>query len=172
MPIFKRGANATKKGITRILSDQEEIKILELLRNFDHDGKRLYFSEMADLIELLVDTGMRLGEAMNLRYKDINYTSNVISIHMDMGNNSRRVPMTYRVREVLQRRQIPDTVKPFNITSVQADFAWRWIGEQMGLKHDRQFVIYCLRRTFAIRHLDMGVEPNVIKQWLGLHANK
>ena len=81
MPITKRRPSVSRKGIARVISEQEEMKILDLLRNADHEGKKVYYPEMADLIEVLLDTGMRLGEALNLRYKDIDYTKNVINIH-------------------------------------------------------------------------------------------
>jgi integrase len=167
MSIFKRGTNATKKGITRIISDQEEIQILELLRNVEHDGNRFYFPEMADLIEVLVDTGMRMLEAIELTYSDINFEINVIIIRVTKGFNHRRIPMTKRVAAILKRRQTVDQHKPFNLTDIQILHSWIWARGRMGLKFDKGFVLYALRRTCAFRLVNAGIEPDVIQDWLG-----
>ena len=52
------------KGRIRTISTEEEGRALEMLRN-DHGTKRSYYPEVADLVEVLADTGMRLSELLN-----------------------------------------------------------------------------------------------------------
>jgi integrase len=64
----------------RVVTKIEQTTILELLRKAEQLGKKHYYIEAADMVEVLVDTGMRLSELLNLKYEDVNYTSNLISI--------------------------------------------------------------------------------------------
>ena len=43
-------------------------------------SRRHFFSEVADLVEVLVDTGMKLSETLDLVHDDINFGTNLISI--------------------------------------------------------------------------------------------
>lgn len=62
-------------------------------------------SEVADLVEVLVDSGLRLGEALALDYESINFETNLMSIWFNKGDRPRSIPMTSRVRSILERRK-------------------------------------------------------------------
>lgn len=158
-----------RRGRIRVISKQEEQQVLDLLRQ-DHGGKRVYYGEFADLVEVLVDTGMRLGEALNLRYEDIDFKTNLISIWINKGDRPRSVPMTYRVRRTLEARQTSKQEKPFNIKAHQAETAWRWARKEMEKEADKEFVIHALRHTTASRMVNAGVDLYVVKDILG-HAS-
>jgi integrase len=151
----------------RIITREEEAKLVAVLRNTEGNQKRSYFSEVADLIEVLVYTGIRKLEVMQLRYSDVDFENNMIIIRMSMGNSHRRIPMTKRVATILKRRQAVDHDRPFNITEMQIRMAWTWAKEQMGLKADRGFVLYALRWTCAYRLINAGANFYMIKLWLG-----
>lgn len=60
-----------RKGRIRVISREEEQQIVQALR-FEHTSiRRSSFPQMADMVEVLIDTGMRLGEVRNIRYEDI-----------------------------------------------------------------------------------------------------
>lgn len=159
-----------RKGRIRVLSKEEERQVIDLLRYADHSLRRAYFPEVADLVEVLVDTGLRLGEALNLRYEDIDFNSNLISIWINKGDRPRSVPMTSRVRNVLEARQSSNQEKPFTIKAHQAETAWRWLRKEMGKEADKEFVIHSLRHTTASRMVNAGVDLYVVKDILG-HAS-
>lgn len=159
-----------RRGRIRVLSKEEERQVIGLLRNTDHGYRRAYFPEVADLVEVLIDTGMRLGEALSLRYEDIDYKSNLISIWINKGDRPRSVPMTSRVRNVLETRQASNQEKPFTIKAHQAETAWRWARKEMGKEADKEFVIHSLRHTTASRMVNAGVDLYVVKDILG-HAS-
>ena len=68
------------KGRIRVISREEEGRVVNLLRNTKHNSRRHFFSAVADLVEVLVDTGMRLSEVLDLVYDDINFETNLISL--------------------------------------------------------------------------------------------
>jgi integrase len=140
-----------RKGRIRVLSREEEKKIVQLLRDREHGKRRAYFPEVGDLIEVLLDTGMRLSEALNMQYEDINFTTGLISIWVNKGDRPRSVPMTTRVRGILFARIADNPSQPFSIKDHQAETAWRWVRKEMALEGDKEFVIHSTRHTCASR---------------------
>lgn len=155
------------KGRIRVISKDEETMAVNLLRNTGHSKRREFYYDVADLVEVLVDTGMRLSEALTLTYEDVNFNSNLIHIWINKGERPRSVPMTKRVASILKKRSEGKAKNPFNLTTYQSDKAWAWAREQMGLKHDNEFIIHALRHTCASRLVNAGVDLYVVKEWLG-----
>ena len=155
------------KGRIRVLTKEEELTVVSLLRDTDHNGKRSYYPEAADLVEVLVDTGCRLSEVLNLQYEDINWNTDLISIWINKGDKPRSIPMTKRVRAILLARQEGNWVKPFTMDIHQAQKAWNWARKRMLLDVDTEFVIHALRHTCATRLLDKGIDLYTVKEWLG-----
>jgi integrase len=155
------------EGRIRVLTDEEETTVVNLLRNTAHSRKRYYYPEVADLVEVLVDTGCRLSEMLKLKYKDINFKNNLISIWVNKGEKPRSMPMTTRVRRILHARNSGSLAKPFRVSIDQAERAWRWTRGMMELQDDAEFVIHALRHTCASRLVNNGVDLYVVKEWLG-----
>lgn len=154
------------KGRIRTLSREEEAEVVSLL-TLNQSGRRSYHPEVGELVMVLVDTGMRLSEALNLRYKDIDFQTGLLSIWVNKSDRPRSLPMTSRVRRILESRMETNPVKPFSIKAHQAETAWRWARKEMGLERDNQFVIHALRHTCASRLIAGGVDLYVVKEWLG-----
>jgi integrase len=159
-----------RKGRIRVLSKEEELRVIDLLRNTDHGPRRGYFPEVADLVEVLIYTGMRLSEALDMRYEDVDFTTGLISIWINKGDRPRSVPMTSRARRVLETRKEGNPVKPFSIKNHQVETAWKWIRKEMGLQRDKEFVPHALRHTCASRMVNKGIDLYVVKDILG-HAS-
>ncbi|MBC7962826.1 MAG: site-specific integrase [Steroidobacteraceae bacterium] len=156
-----------RNGRIRVITKAEESIIVGLLRNAEQTGKKTYYTEAADLMEVLVDTGMRLSELLNLTYADISFCSNLISIWINKGERPRSIPMTKRVRVIMEERQQISSVKPFSITIHETERAWQWIRAEIGLVGDKEFVIHALRHTCASRLVNAGIDLYVVKEWLG-----
>lgn len=156
-----------RKGRIRTLSRQEEESVIKLLRNTKHNNRRYFYPDVADLVEVLVDTGMRLNEALALNYDDVNFSANLISIWYNKGDRPRSIPMTKRVRSIMEARKISGAVKPFNLKDYQAENAWRWARKEMKLEKDTEFVLHALRHTCASRLVNKGIDLYVVKEWLG-----
>lgn len=159
-----------RKGRRRVVSREEEQQMLDLLRNTKHDKRRSFYPDVADLAEVLVDTGMRLQESLDMSYETIDFNSGLISIWFNKGDRPRSIPMTTRVRSILESRRTGKRVKPFSLKPHQAQNAWRWARKQLGLNHDKEFVLHALRHTCASRLVNKGIDLYVVKEWLG-HAS-
>lgn len=156
-----------RKGRIRTLSKDEEGQVVNLLRHTPHSERRAYFVDVADLVEVLIDSGMRLGEALALKYEDVNFASNLLSIWINKGDRPRSIPMTSRVRTILKSRQINNHLSPFSLKPHQGETAWRWVRETMGIDSDKEFVLHSLRHTCATRLVNLGVDLYVVKEILG-----
>lgn len=76
----------------RVISEKEQAKIIEEL---GPDGKP---GEVARLMQLAIETGMRLGEMVNLREKDI--FEDYLIIRDSKNNDSRQIPLTKKARSL------------------------------------------------------------------------
>lgn len=157
------------KGRIRVISREEILTALELLRGAELQGKKPYYTEAADLVEVLVDTGCRLSEVLKkFTYKDcINYTSNLMTVTETKNGKIRSLPMTKRVKRIFEERQHINKAKPFSITVHEAERAWKWVRAEMGLIGDSEFVIHSLRHTCASKLVNAGVDLYVVCKWLG-----
>lgn len=154
------------QGRIRFLSREEEASMLEKLD-----------TNMQDLVVTLVDTGMRLGEALRLEPRDLDMRCRVIHVWETKNGQPRSVPMTTRVHETLQRRLYrPDTGKihilakenrVFPLTRHSAHHRWNTARAKLGLSGDPQFVIHALRHTCASRLVQAGVGLRVVQEYLG-----
>lgn len=156
----------------RVISKDEELRILELLREAESRGKRAYYNDVADLIACLSDTGCRLSELLqDFTYKqNVNYEANIISLFgkQTKSGKPRSIPMTKRCRMIMEQRQLVNPVRPFTLSKHEAERAWQWVRQEMGLEGDSEFVIHCAtRHTFASRLLNKNVPLATIRDLLG-----
>ena len=148
-------------GRTRIVTPEEEARIFRFLKEWD-------LTEESALIAVLLDTGMRISEVRHLKEKDIDLKARVIRIWLTKNDNPRSVPMTQRVYEILSSRSIEHGDNQFfPRTYTHYHLVWEKIRTAMCLRHDRQFVLHCLRHTCASRLVQNGVQLQVVKEWMG-----
>lgn len=152
--------------VSRIISHEEEAKIVALLRNHESSRGKSYYPDVVDLVELMIDTGLRQMEALTLLYQDIDFTDNVILVRQTKSN-LRRVPMTSRVATILKRRQEENLAKPFNLNEMQLRTAWRWIKAEISITDQERLVLHSLRKSCARRLLEAGIYIGIIYEWLG-----
>jgi integrase len=152
------------EGRIRVISEQEEDDILKTCR------ETISCSEMADLVIILIDTGMRLSNALNLKYgENVNYQANMLHIWINKAKKPYSVPMTKRVREVLERRQCYGR-KPFSLNIDQVEDRWKLIRKHLKMEDDEDFVLHALRHTCASRLVMAGIDLKRVQEYLG-HAS-
>lgn len=159
---------------TRVVSRSEEIRLLKTLREEMGKNPYSYGPHVADLCEVLVDTGMRVGEVLKIEFDehvDMNYGTGfpVVKLFpgMTKSGKPRIVPLSDRAAQVLQRRSktFPDRLFPYGSNAMAKTF--RKARKRMQLNHDRDFVLHALRHTCASRMVLSGVSIYDVKEMLG-----
>tara|TARA_X000001382_G_scaffold119685_1_gene100680 strand:- start:5109 stop:5981 length:873 start_codon:yes stop_codon:yes gene_type:complete len=153
------------KARVRYMLPEEEKEMIRILRKEQKDDYLNFFL-------FLLDTGMRLSEALYLKVANIGELENEkYAILEDTKNgDTRSVPLTERAAGIVETysRHSERNDRIFNLNVWKVERAWRSLRESMGLEDDKQFVIHCLRHTCASRLAQSGkVELHLIQNWLG-----
>ncbi len=145
----------------RYLSPEEELMLLSLMKQWGQPA-------CYDAIIVLVDTGMRVGELLAMQVKDIDLRENIISIWQNKGDLPRSVPMTIRVREIIEQRCSRSRgLVFFDLGRETLRYYWDRARSAMDLDEDDQFVPHSLRHTCATRLVQAGVSLFVVQKILG-----
>jgi integrase len=161
---FKPEMPRTEEGKSRHgeFDEREEALIINTLRQWEkHDH--------ADVCEVLIDTGLRTGELWKLKRSEIDFRSGTLVL-LDTKNDSNRiVPMTARVRKIMERR-CAGGGQPFPFSNDWLHHAWVTLRTHLGRTDDPVFVPHTFRHTCAVRLVRKGVRLNTVMKWLG-HSN-
>lgn len=173
-------------GKIRSFTENEEKRFIKALTEYKSNGHK-YRIQM--LLELYC--GMRIGEINALKPEDINfdkgyiYVSRTVSVGLngeavlsettktDAGQRS--VPINKYMIPLLEEALGEMKENPYGlifydsrnnviISTSRVSSAFNTVCKRAGLKGFRQ---HCLRHTFATRCIEAGIEPVVLKGWLG-----
>jgi len=162
MPVIERKRES--EGRMRWLSYDEEQVLIAKFRELRQD-------QMADFIEVLIDTGLRTGELFKLCGRDVNAEERVIYLWDTKNGKSRSVPLTQRAMDALQRNhQIDSSLPLFAFTRHAFRHQWDLVKSLIGLDGDKEFVPHSLRHTCATRLVEKGIDLRVIQEFLGHRA--
>lgn len=154
---------------TRYLSKKEELSVLRLLK----DDPTITGEKAHDLAIVLADTGLRLMEAINLSWSDIDMTRREIEVYRTKTKSLSVVPISDRVYEVLSR--LHNQEQPF----IKMEWAIRRLrkaiheccnGNKRTVEQRGKATIHSLRDTFASRLVQKGMHLNALAKLLG-HTN-
>ena len=155
-------------GRERYLEPLEEQEIIKILTEWNKvDYLELYL--------FLMDTGMRLGEALSIKKLMVHNNNGdyVVNLPSSVTKNgdARGVPLTNRAKSIvvklLENAERNDLVFR-HLKYWTAENTWRRLRKAMNLEDDKEFVIHCLRHTCATRMAQSGkVELHFIGQMLG-----
>ncbi len=124
------------------------------------------------IIEILLQTGIRIGELANLRVADIN--DSTLTIRAYEGHPQREVPLNRRAKEALKRYMetrtktesdyifVTKTGRPFLVRNIR-DAVERYF-KKAGIEKVK---INDLRHTFVAHHLKQGVSLVFLSKVLG-----
>lgn len=170
-------------GKIRSFTENEEKCFIKALIEYKSNGNK-YRIQM--LLELYC--GMRMGEINALKPEDINfdkgyiYVSRTVSVGLngeavlsettktDAGQRSVPIKIPLLEEALGEMKENPyglifyDSRNNVIISTPRVSSAFNTICKRAGLKGFRQ---HCLRHTFATRCIEAGIEPVVLKGWLG-----
>jgi integrase len=87
-----------------IFSSSELSAVTQVVDNYENNSRRKNPVDIYPVIvRILMGTGMRVGEALSLRVKDIEINSMSFTIHCAKNNVSRHVPMSPSLAAVIER---------------------------------------------------------------------
>lgn len=129
------------------------------------------------LFRLLYCCGLRLSEALNLKYNDLNLKSGVLTIRDGKFSKDRLVPMTQSLCELcsnylpIVKAHLPDNpyIFPtrFSLAPINADNAYAYFRKvlwEAGIPHGGRGKgprVHDFRHTFSVHSLQNWVENNV-----------
>lgn len=111
--------------------------------------------------EVLLNTGMRRSELIDLRPENIDFENNMIRLEQTKGKKRREIPMTNRVREIL--RQL-NPVLFGDLTRDQVTHKFMDCTKRIKL---RGLKLHSLRHTFGTYMIAMGFDITVVMELLG-----
>ena len=166
-PADKLKRRKQSKKLPEIPSRQDFLKLAAGLRA----APKAISSGAADMVEFLAYSGMRVGEAREVRIEDIDFTNNRLLITGGRGGTKnleqRSIPLFPNLRQLLIRMsdgkiRPASNIKLFTLQSPRG--AIRNACERMGLKH---YAVHSLRHFFASNAVEENIHFKVIANWLG-----
>ena len=132
-------------------------------------------TDMASLFNLLLTTGIRIGEALALTIKDVDYKNKLININKNVvfidgqrivqtpktQAGTRTIPIPENVLKILPQTEI---LFPLTYNSVRLIFS------RLSKKTNIYVTPHILRHTYATRLEELGIPPK-IKQYLLGHSS-
>ena len=152
---------------TRWLTPNEEKAVLERLK----DNQRAY-----DLCVFLLDTGVRLGEALELPWADVDLDRGALTIFRSKTGGHTELGMTKRVRALLEARKKDERLtqpfmhmdRPLKLLRQAIDAVCNQ--DPVTLKRHGKATVHSLRDTFASRLVQGDMTLYQVSKLLG-HAS-
>jgi integrase len=120
-----------------------------------------------DIFDFLIYTGLRLGEALSLKKKDIDLENGIIWIKENKTGYTHTIPINSKVREVLRKRikNLSDNDRVFQHSDSEFRRNFKKALKTAGL--DTKIRIHDLRHTFASWLAMSGTDIQQIAALLG-----
>ncbi|MGV8921654.1 MAG: tyrosine-type recombinase/integrase [Pseudomonas sp.] len=161
MPFYKPG-----EGRIRWFTEAEEKAMLDWCRSTLHDL-------LWDYIVVSIDTGMRQGEALDLKARNLAdgrvtlWGQRTVTSTGTKNGHTRVIPLTVRAREALERLALDNPGHLFPATKDQLIGMWNRMRDALGFREDREYVPHVLRHTFCTRLVKVNVNLAVIQKLAG-----
>ena len=143
---------------TRYLTPEEQASLFYELELID---PRLHMLAM-----VLVDTGLRVSEALSLRREDVH--KDRVTVQATKSGKARTVPLTSWAKRSLKKALETNGGRPrvfHGITENTLGHAWRAARASAHIGTD--VTVHTLRHTCASRLVQRGVSLAVVQRWLG-----
>lgn len=140
----------TPPGRDRRLTPREERQILRYCHT--HSNHELY-----SIVVLALETAMRQGEILSLRWENINLKARVAHLPDTKNGTRRDVPLSLTARDALIRMGVQQREKVFAYTSSGIKSTWRFMLIRLGVSglHFHDLRHEAVSRLFELGSLDM-----------------
>lgn len=178
--IFYGLHSKTKLDIENIKRPRKEIKLPEVLSKEEVAGilKGTKNNKHRTLLALIYSSGLRVGEALKLKWSDIRRGEKLIYIRGGKGQKDRRVPLSETLVKLLEEYALAYRTKEY-IFEGQNGGPYSSRSAQQVLKRsvkaagiDRKITLHTLRHSYATHLLESGVGLRYIQEILGHSSPK
>lgn len=171
------------------LTKEEQARFLKIIKGTRHENEMLF----------LLQTGLRIGELVGLKWGDVDFTNRTITVNRTMNyscvakrwisgepktkTGKRIVPLTEKALQILKdRKEKNAALKKVNMEYIEFIFlsesgelipGYTYYYSMVSLcqhNHFRQISPHILRHTFATRCIEAGMKPRTLQEILG-HSN-
>jgi len=149
-----------------IIPSQEEFEsLLRGIRNLD--GRA---NEAANLVQLLAYSGMRLGEAINILWDEVDFVNDRFTVSGgDVGtknHETRIVPLFPKLKEFLEGLRTSKEPEPRS-KIIGIESAKKAIIAACKAEKLPHFTHHCLRHYFVSNAIEKGIDFKTIAAWVG-----
>jgi integrase len=139
----------------------EKDEITTLLRNSS--------DKLKNIITFAISTGMRKGEIQGMRWKDIDFKNNVITLPITKNGEVRHVPICTNVKDILlNMKERSTSTVVFCDEETGESYNFRKSFETALRKSNiKDFHWHDLRHTFASHLVMAGIDLNTVRELLG-----
>lgn len=193
--ILPKQTNKKNSEIQYFSKEQCKELIKESRRTQGFNNQNVY--RLGELVPFLIYTGLRIGEAIALEWKDIDDKNNTITINKNVievksqetekyvlekqdstktDSSTRIIPMSNSAKECIENLKKINGDKQFVFASQTgkyispSNFSRMFRGIQKALKYETVLGIHSLRHTFATLMLNKGIDVKIVSELLG-HSN-
>ncbi|MCR8493665.1 tyrosine-type recombinase/integrase [Brucella anthropi] len=160
VPVYRRIKEADDS--LRYLSLTEERQIITGL--IDHDP---IYGQFASF---LVDTGMKPGEAIAIRWE--NLVAGRLHIPETSMGAGRTIPLTRRTLQTILALEHEARGPYFRVDQQRFRLAWNAVKDELGWLDEAAIVPQVLRHTCASRLVMSGLNLHIVQRWLGIRNYK
>ncbi|MEE9923540.1 MAG: tyrosine-type recombinase/integrase [Brucella anthropi] len=155
VPTFKRLSE--DRTFLRVLSKEEEVAIIRSMA--------LKAAIYGSLVEFLVDSGMTVGEAIAIRWENVE--GRLVHIPETTKGAARTLPLTNRAFRAIA--DLTGEIRgPFErVEQPKFRIAWNEVKSELNLDADQAVVPTILRHTCASRLVGHGLNLYLVQHWLG-----
>ncbi|MBD3610958.1 MAG: site-specific integrase [Hydrogenovibrio crunogenus] len=137
-------------GRTRRLSPREESLIVRYCNNYKNE-------ELYCIIILALETAMRQGEILSLRWEHINLQKRIAHLPTTKNGSTRDIPLSVKAKDILLSLDVNTTGKVFSYSSAGFKTTWRVMVKKLNIEdlkfHDLRHE--AVSRLFEKSTLDM-----------------
>ncbi len=150
------------KGRERILSEEEEGRLLEAVRSTTKSR------HLEPIIITALNTGMRRGEILNLKWGNVDFKAGVIIVEGTKNGEIRRIPMNKKLTDILgNAKKLSNSEYVFSENGKPyGDVKTGWWNALKRAKIEG-LTFHSLRHTFGTRLGMAGVDIRTIQELMG-----
>lgn len=157
-----------------IYSEDEIAKILSIVDKKQYGNKNFRY-EYPVLFRLLYSTGLRISEALNIKFNDIDLNDNSINIILSKENISRKIYFSNSMKKIMIRyfkiMKLENTQYIFTTSKQNTLIVFKNVIKELGIKTD--FIrLHDLRHSFSVTAFDKMINQNIEPEEALLYLEK